>query len=224
MRAVGASPPGDWIAANLWSTERVRRDPVSLLWDPPGDGEGLGEEEAERHAQAMRRRRDAVVAARLGNPERVVRIAVAPSDDDMRSPAVDAAEDGGGGVIGRPSREAHEGDYLAAVITPLGVRPIRAGEDLQAAHAMRERADRTGEPAMLFGLATAGPEATKGGAAPWVVGERHCFARRVEPVQPEESEVRIVPASCVVRSGRLATRTAASSAGRSRARKRADTR
>ena len=63
----------DWIAASLWSTDRVRRDPVSLLWDPPGGGDGLGEEEAEDHAQAMRRQRDAAVAARLGNPESAAR-------------------------------------------------------------------------------------------------------------------------------------------------------
>ena len=70
--------------------------------------------------------------------------------------------------MGRPSREPHEGDYLAAVITPLGVRPIRDGDDLQAAHAVRERADRTGEPAMFFGLAKAGPHATKTGQALWL--------------------------------------------------------
>ena len=63
----------DWIAVSLWSTDRVRRDPVSLLWDPPGGGDGLGEEEAEDHAQAMRRQRDAAVAARLGNPESAAR-------------------------------------------------------------------------------------------------------------------------------------------------------
>ena len=158
----------DWIAASLWSTDRVRRDPVSLLWDPPGGGDGFGEEEAEDHAQAMRRQRDAAVAARLGNPERVVRITVAPSDGDMRTPAVDEGEEGGSGVMGRPSREPHEGDYLAAVITPLGVRPIRDGDDLQAAHAVRKRADRTGEPAMVFGLAKAGPHATKTGQALWL--------------------------------------------------------
>ena len=74
----------DWIAATLWSTDRVRRDPVSLLWDPPGGGEGLTEEEAEDHGQAMRRQRNATFVARLGNTERVVRIAVAPSAGDMR--------------------------------------------------------------------------------------------------------------------------------------------
>ena len=158
----------DWIAATLWSTDRARRDPVSLLWDPPGGGEGLTEEEAEGHAQAMRRRRDATVAARLGNPERVVRIAIAPSDGDMRPVAVEVAEDCRRGVMGRPSREPHEGEYLAAIITPLGVRPIRDADDLQAAHAVRERADRTGEPAMIFGLAKAGPQATKTGQTPWL--------------------------------------------------------
>ena len=56
----------NWIAANLWSTDRVKRIPVSLLWDPPGEGETLTREEAERHAQAMRRQRDETVAARLG--------------------------------------------------------------------------------------------------------------------------------------------------------------
>ena len=86
----------------------------------------------------------------------------------MRSPAVEAAEESRSGVMGRPSREPHEGDYLAAIITPLGVRPIRDGDDLQAAHAVRERADRTGEPAMIFGLAKAALNATKSEQAPWL--------------------------------------------------------
>ena len=158
----------DWIAANLWSTDRVRRDPVSLLWDPPGGGDGLGEEEAEGHAQAIRKQRDTLLAARLGNPERVVRIAIAPSDGDTRSVPVDVGEDSGSGLMAGPSREPHEGDYLAAVITPLGVSPIRDGDDLQAAHAVRERADKTGEPAMIFGVAKAGLHATKTGQAPWL--------------------------------------------------------
>ena len=158
----------NWIAANLWSTDRVKRRPVSLLWDPPGEGEELTREEAERHAQAMRRQRDATVAARLGNPERRVRIAITPSDDDMGTRSVQAAEDSRSGAIERSSREPHEGDYLAAVITPLGVRPIRDEDDLQAALAMREHAGDTGEPAMIFGLAKAGPQTSKTGELPWL--------------------------------------------------------
>ena len=158
----------NWIAANLWSTDRVKRGPVSLLWDPPGEGERLTGEEAEHHAQAMRRQRDAAVSARLGNPERRVRIAIAPTEDDMRPWSVQGVEDSRGGVIERPSREPHEGDYLAAVITPLGVRPIRDEDDLQAAHAMREHAGDSGEPAMIFGLAKAGPEGSKSERALWL--------------------------------------------------------
>lgn len=47
-----------------------------------------------------------------------------------------------------------------------------------------------------------------------VVGERHCFARRVESVQPQECRNRIVMESCVVWSENLATCTIASSARR----------
>ena len=158
----------DWIAASLWSTDRVKRSPVSLLWDPPGEGETLTPEEARRHAQAMRRQRDAAVAARLGDPERRVRIAIAPSDDEMR-PRSDLTDEGGrDGVTGHPSREPHEGDYLAAAITPPGVRPLRDEDDLEAARAMRQRAEVTGEPAMIFGVAKAEQNAPKGGEVPWL--------------------------------------------------------
>ena len=158
----------NWIAANLWSTDRVKRSPVALLWDPPGEGERLTREEAERHAQAMRSRRDASIAERLGNPERRVRIAIGPSDDDMPPRSVQAAQDSRSGAIERPSREPHEGDYLAAVITPLGIRPLRDEDDLVAARAMRQRAEVTGEPAMIFGLAKAEPNVSKTGEVPWL--------------------------------------------------------
>ena len=116
----------------------------------------------------MRRQRDAAVSARLGNPERRVRIAIAPSDGDIDTRSVQGTEDSRSGAIERSSRDPHEGDYLAAVITPLGVRPIRDEDDLQAARAMRERAVDTGEPAMIFGVAKAVPQASKTGEVPWV--------------------------------------------------------
>lgn len=158
----------DWIAANLWSTDRIKRSPVSLLWDPPSEGKTLTPEEAEHHARAMREHRDATIAARLGNPERVVRIAIAPSDADLQSAAAEAAGDSQGGAIERPSEKPHEDDYLAAVITPLGVRPIRDDDDLQAVHTMRARADDTDEPAMIFGVARAGTPTSKIERAPWL--------------------------------------------------------
>ena len=158
----------DWIAANLWSTDRVRRRPVSLLWDPPGEGETLTREEAQRHADAMRRQRDANLVARLGDPVRVVRIAVKPSDGDMNFQPTVEADESGSRAVEPPSRETHEGDYLAAVITPLGVRPIRDEDDLQAAYAIRERVESADEPALIFGLAKAKPEAMKTRQTPWL--------------------------------------------------------
>ncbi len=158
----------DWIAANLWSTDRVRRSPVLLLWDPPGEGATLTREEAEGHAQALRRQRDATIAPRLGNPERVVRIAIEPTDEDMNFEPAEDLERSRGSDIGRPSGERHEGNYLAAVVTPLGVRAIRDEDDLQAVHAMRERAVGSDEPAMIFGLAKGKPDATKAGQEPWL--------------------------------------------------------
>ena len=160
----------DWIAANLWATERVPRSPVALLWDPPGRGATLTQEEAERHADALRRHRDADIKARLGNPDRAVRIAVKPSDDPMGSAAVAAAEDSGSRVMERPSREPHEGEYLAAVITSVGVQSIRDEDDLGAVHMARDRAASTGEPAVIFGIGTAGSQATKAGQMPWLSG------------------------------------------------------
>ena len=108
-----------------------------LLWDPPGEGARLTREEAEDHAQALRRLRDASIEARLGNPERVVRIAIEPTDEDMNFEPAEDPERSRGGDIGRPSREPHEGNYLAAIVTPLGVRAIRDEDDLQALHAIR---------------------------------------------------------------------------------------
>ena len=110
----------NWIAANLWSTDRVARDPVALLWDPPGEGATLTSEEAEHHARAMRRQRDATVAVRLGNPERRVRIAVSPPDGDTGVEHVNGSKDGPSGSIVATSRARHEGEYMAAVIAPLG--------------------------------------------------------------------------------------------------------
>ena len=158
----------NWIAANLWSTDRVMRIPVALLWDPPGGGETLKREEANHHMDAMHRQRDANITARLGSPERVVRIAVKPSGDDVQPLSTDTAEDSQNHVIERPSREPHEADYLAAVITPLGIQPIRNGDDLLAAHAIRERSVSTDEPAMIFGVAKAGPQTTKARQVPWL--------------------------------------------------------
>ena len=143
----------NWVAANLWATDERRRGPVSLLWDPPDDGDSLLDDELPRHADAIRKHRNAAITKRLGAPAFTVRIAIEPSDDRESPAFLKAAEDTPLGPIERPSRELHEGDYLAAIITPLGVRPIRGADDLKTAQGISEEADRAGEPAMIFGLA-----------------------------------------------------------------------
>ena len=104
----------NWVAANLWSTDHRNRQPVSLLWDPPDDGVALTNDEAPRHAQAIRKHRTEVIARHLGDPDFSVRIAVKPSDEGISSEVVDALEDKGLGAIERPSPEPHENNYLVS--------------------------------------------------------------------------------------------------------------
>ena len=75
----------NWVAVNRWSTDKRGGPAVSLLWDPPGDGEPLTPEEARRHAEAMRRHRIEAIAGRLGDPELTVRIVAEASDSGMPS-------------------------------------------------------------------------------------------------------------------------------------------
>ena len=158
----------NWVAAHLWSTDKRKRIPISLLWDPPGDGVALTVEEVPRHANAIRRHRIAEITRQLGDPAITVRIAIKPSDDTVPSEFVDADDDSRFGRAERPSRKPHENDYLAAIITPLGIQPIRDAADLRTAHAIKKRADSTGEPAMIYGLEKGTPQTAESRDMPWL--------------------------------------------------------
>lgn len=161
----------NWVAANLWSTDHRSRQPVALLWDPPDDGVALTNDEAPRHALAIRKHRTEVITRHLGDPDFSVRIVAKPSDEDISSGILDAIGDRGLAPSERPSQEPHENHYLAAVITPLGIRTIHNAADLRIAQAIRERAGRTGEPAMIFGLAKGEPKPVESRDAPWLSGD-----------------------------------------------------
>ena len=75
----------DLVAVNHWSTDEHGGQAVSLLWDPPGDGEPLMPEEARHPAQSMRRHGMETIAMRLGHPEFTMRIGIETSDSVMPS-------------------------------------------------------------------------------------------------------------------------------------------
>ena len=158
----------NWVAVNRWSTEERGGQAVSLLWDPPADGEPLSEEEARRHADAIRRHRIEAIARRLGDPEFIVRVVVEGSDGGLPSLATDAKRESPFGPFERPSREPHEGYYQAAIVTPLGIRAVRNGNDLDEARTIGERAARTDEPAMIFGLAKGTTKTPESGQMAWL--------------------------------------------------------
>ena len=95
-------------------------------------------------------------------------IVVKPSDEGILSTHREAGEDSRFGPIEHPSLELHESDYLAAVITPLGIRPIRNTADLETAYGIRESADNTDEPAMIFGLTKGRPQLAESRQMPWL--------------------------------------------------------
>ena len=81
----------------------------------------------------------------------MVRIVAEGSGGDLPTLATDGKREI---PFERPSRGRHEGDYQAAIVTPLGIRAIRNASDLDEARAIGDRARRTDdEPAMVFGLA-----------------------------------------------------------------------
>ena len=164
----------NWVVANLWSTDRRPRNPVSLLWDPEGEGEQLSRDEIPQHASAIRRRRVMNIAAGLGHPGfpdgssetggRTVRISAQPTTP----PQDPAPRDGDPVVVGTHgerrtatrrradplSNAEHEDAYVAAVITRFGVRPTLDLSDIDAARATQERARTEDELALIYGISS----------------------------------------------------------------------
>ena len=99
----------NWVAVNRWSTDAGKEQAVSLLWDPPNDGESLTPEEARGHGEAMRRHRLRALARGLGDPEFIVRIRARGFDGEMSISEIEEKRDSPFGPFERPSREAHEG-------------------------------------------------------------------------------------------------------------------
>ena len=158
----------NWVAVNRWSTDVGGGQAVSLLWDPPSDGEFMTPEEAHGHGEAMRRHRLRVLARGLGNPDFIVRIRVSGADGEMPSLVTDAKRDSPFSPFERPSREPHEGCYQAAIITPLGIRAIRDGNDLNAARAVADGSASADEAVMIFGLAKGTSKTAESGQARWL--------------------------------------------------------
>ena len=158
----------NWIVANRWSTDERRQQAISLLWDPPSDGESLTPEEAHGHGEAIRRHRLRALARGLGNPEITVRVRARGSDGEMLSLETDAKRDSPFGPFERPSREPHEGYYQAAIVTPLGIRPIRDENDLHEARAIGMAAASADEPVMIFGLSKGASKTAESGQAGWL--------------------------------------------------------
>ena len=179
----------NWVVANLWSTDERKREPVSLLWDPNGDGEDLSGDEIPLNASAIRKHRIANIAVGLGRRETIredaddlglaLKIAIEPSEDLIASEEFLPLED----VIPRhrtayygqqldsakferhllqpiekPSFDAHEDVYAAALITPLGIRPILNSADLEATKLIQAQARDGAHTAMIYGLSISAME------------------------------------------------------------------
>ena len=175
----------NWVAANLWTTDERIRKSVSLLWDPEGDGEELLPNEKSENAAAIREHRIANIATGLGHKKELllgeedlgqtVRISIQPSKDDLPpEPAEDSVTRGDSKDPGKsvlppidPPREKHEDVYVAALITPLGVRPIRDNADLETLLSVQQDGN---EPAMVYGISTSALTIADYKQAPWLSG------------------------------------------------------
>lgn len=142
-----------WVGASLWSTDHRARYPVSLLWDPEGEGREITEHEREGFARALRLRRLAVQANRLGitsfrdflrgeGPQ--FEVIASPTGPAM-PPAAQTPDDVVPATRDKTGSDIHHGRYSGAIITRFGMKPIRSKADLEIPAT---------EPAMIFGIDT----------------------------------------------------------------------
>jgi len=47
--------PAQWVAASRWATDQRKGGPVTILWDPPTEGDSFPKEDVEHHRAAMGR-------------------------------------------------------------------------------------------------------------------------------------------------------------------------
>ena len=195
--------PARWVAATRWATDKREGGPVTVLWDPPVDGESFSGPEATMFRELMTRAWLRSIAPRMGwnddedllNPDRgrealVIRAKPGPipeSEDwppdedepdylDRQMPIADThaeyadasdrfLEESVGelrnleiysdpSVLTPPKGEdaAHEGAYIAVLVSGMGIRGIGTAEDLNALRRAQEAAHDRKEPAMLLGL------------------------------------------------------------------------
>lgn len=174
--------PACWVAATRWVTDDRGGTPATFLWDPPQDHRPFSEDEAAQHREAMTRAWLSSIAPGLGwrdadellSPERarsVVVVSAAPGSvpveeerqtlsdgrraDPVRASGVSKLEIYEASWLLRPTgsqAKPHRSDYIAALVTPFGVRPIQNRSDYETLQRAQERAINREEPAMIIGL------------------------------------------------------------------------
>lgn len=159
----------NWVAANLWSTDERDRQPIALLWNSDNIGDDLDDAEKTVHAAALQEHRTSSIWKGLGFRESQTRdsltvtISIEPSNivpppepppkDVPRQDSKDTGmkEDL---PIKKTSTERHSDEYIAALITRLGIRPILHKTDIDAVRSVQDTFREDGEAAMVYGLST----------------------------------------------------------------------
>ena len=162
----------NWVVANLWSTERRDRTPMSLMYDPPGEGDDIPDEawpqveaaargawlESVLNGLGVTRNEGEAPDAGTGfaltvevpapDPIETLR-AVADQDDSDRS-------DESGPLLPdeRHSTLGHGGRYLMALVTRAGMVFIRSPMELAYARLRIAEERDSGRSSLLVGVAT----------------------------------------------------------------------
>ena len=161
----------NWVAANFWATEKRKRTPVSLLFDPPSQGEDIPDDRwSDIQAGATMAWARSILSAigiaqepdtaSVTGGQFAVTIKAKPSrkleqrtvDPGQKSGNLDSAN------ILLPdhewSSEAFEGSFYSALITSTGLTFIRSPAELEAARARIDEERKGGRTALLTGLST----------------------------------------------------------------------
>ena len=170
----------NWVAANLWATDVRSRRSVTLLWDPDEDGEELSDDEIPENATAIREHRINNIAVGLGRQDslrlgaetvgQAVRITINPSTEEMppappreelspESPTSQTTRVAPDDVsvpvlpsLNEPAQERHTDVYVAALVTPLGIRPILSETDFETVVKFQQQVREENGWAMIYGL------------------------------------------------------------------------